>query len=242
MKNRVCFLLVMTLILIGDNLLAQAPASVKMPQQEDIPAIFATIEAKLQEEKYEETIAIINDGLVKDPKDYRLIMLKSFIYFKNLDQFEESIKVIDEAIATNPQVFDLYDFKLQLIRQHNAPNKNEQMMEVYETVAVNYKNQPVTMSELGFALLKQQIGEMRLIPAMLLLKTAKENMENMTPSQKYLICTNLARGYYFASRADLAKQEQKTALSYADNEIDTLQGQQLYNFYDEAEDMSKRLD
>jgi len=115
------------------------------------------------------------------------------------------------------------------------------LMLVFTAIAANYADEPVTVSELGMMLLKQKLGEKRLQAALLLLRSAKMNMQEATASQKFLICTNLARGYYFASRADLATKEQAEANSYADNDLDKVQGSQLLDFYKEADEMAKQL-
>ncbi len=243
MKKSVSLILLLALFGSGSIFYsnAQEPNSSEKKQEENIPAVFSDIETLMQEEKFTQAIQKIDAELDANPKDYRLVMLKSFILFKNLNQAEQAEQVIDRAIEQNPQVFDLYDFKLQLIRQQKPADMDEKMMQVYRLVAKNYANNPAVLSELGLALLKQQLGEMRLVPAILLLQTAKANMNKSSDSQKFLICTNLARGYYFASRADLAKEEQIEALEYASNEVEEYQGEELRKFYAEAEEMAKKL-
>ena len=97
------------------------------------------------------------------------------------------------------------------------------------------------MSDIGFQMLRNALKDVHLESAILLLRTAKDNMASCTESEKYIILTNLARGYYFASRADLALIEQAEAQTHA-SDIEKIASQQQLDFYREAAEMAKKLD
>ena len=216
-------------------------ASLEAKPGNNIPPIFAELEKLLGEKQYDEAIAKIDEALKATPGDFRLIGIKSFVQFKYLNNMDESLATIDNAIAENPKLYDLYDFKINLYRASQLPDAKDKISEVYKDVARNFADKPLQLSDIGFQMLRNALKDVHLESAILLLRTAKENMKSCTESEKYIILTNLARGYYFASRADLALIEQAEAQTHA-NEIEKAASQQQLDFYREAAEMAKKLD
>lgn len=216
-------------------------SSLEAKQENNIPPVFAELEKLLGEKKYDEAIAKIDEALKSAPGDFRLIGIKSFVQFKYLNKMDESLATIDNAIAENPKLYDLYDFKINLYRAAQLPDAKDKISEVYQEVAINFADKPLQLSDIGFQMLRNALKDVHLESAILLLRTAKDNMESCTESEKYIILTNLARGYYFASRADLALLEQAEAQTHA-NEIEKAASQQQLDFYREAAEMAKKLD
>lgn len=206
-----------------------------------VPAVFAELEKLLEAKDYDAAISRIDEELKKSPGDFRLIGIKSFVQYKYLDDMDGSLATIDAAIAANPKQYDLYDFKIKLYKAAELPDAKERISGVYEAVAENFADQPLQLSDIGFQLLRNSLRDVNLESAILLLRTAKANMGNCTESEKYMILTNLARGYYFASRADLALLEQAEAHTHA-NELEKLASQQQLDFYLEASELAKKLD
>lgn len=218
-----------------------ANATLEAKPENKIPPVFAELEKLLGEKKYDEAIARIDEALKSDPDDFRLIGIKSFVQFKYLNNMEASLATIDNAIAENPKLYDLYDFKINLYRAAQLPDAKDRISEVYKEVAKNFADKPLQLSDIGFQMLRNALKDVHLESAILLLRTAKDNMVSCTESEKYIILTNLARGYYFASRADLALIEQAEAQTHA-SDIEKIASQQQLDFYREAAEMAKKLD
>jgi len=206
-----------------------------------VPEAFTTIENLLEAKEYRKALEVVEKELAATPDDFRLIAIKSFIQFKHLDQADAAFATVDNAIADYPKLYDLYDFKIELIRRLNPPDADERVFAVYREIAGNFSDKPLELSNLGLLQLQRPLGEGRLPAAMLLLMTARENMLFAPEPARYMIMTNLARGYYFSSRADLALREQTAAAEYAANELDKLNGEKLIKFYKEADAMAKEL-
>lgn len=218
-----------------------ANATLEAKPENNIPPVFAELEKLLGEKKYDEAIARIDEALKSAPDDFRLIGIKSFVQFKYLNNMDASLATINNAIAENPKLYDLYDFKINLYRAAQLPDTKDKISEVYKDVAKNFADKPLQLSDIGFQMLRNALKDVHLESAILLLRTAKDNMASCTESEKYIILTNLARGYYFASRADLALIEQAEAQTHA-NDIEKIASQQQLDFYREAAEMAKKLD
>ncbi len=205
-----------------------------------VPPVFAELEKLLGEKKYEAAIARIDEELKSTPGDFRLIGIKSFVQYKYLNNMDASLATIDTAIAENPGLYELYDFKINLYKAAELPDAKDKISAVYRDVAKNFADKPLQLSDIGFQMLRSALKDVHLESAILLLKTAKDNMASCSESEKYIILTNLARGYYFASRADLALIEQAEAHTHA-NDIEKLSSQQQLDFYKEAAEMAEKL-
>ncbi len=210
--------------------------------QPKVPQVFMDVEKLLQAKDYNGALARLDQGLAEKPDDFRLIAIKSFTYFKYLDQKETGLKVIDDAIAKYPKMFDLYPFKVELLKHLGGKDLDAKIMEVYKSAAENCKGDPLRLSTQGAEMLLQKLGEIRIAPAFMLLRAAKANMAGRPDSEKFTICCNLARGYYFSSRADLAAAEQTEAAKYAASDVDRDNSVKLLAFYNESAAMAKKLD
>ncbi|MDD4817986.1 MAG: hypothetical protein PHI85_08470 [Victivallaceae bacterium] len=217
------------------------PAPDPVPAKPPIPPVFSELEQLMEQKEYPKVIELADKSLEETPGDFRLIAIKSYTQFKFMDDRPAAFATVDAAIADYPKLYDLYDFKVELIRQSQDPEADNKIFAVYRQAAINFADRPLQLSDLGFGLLQRPLGEGRLAPALLLLRTARDNMANCTPSEKYLILTNLARGCYFASRADLAAKVQTEANVLAANEVDKVTGTRLLKFYNEADKMAKEL-
>ncbi len=237
-------LLLTALLLAGGVLAAAAKPAVTLPVapvKPESPPVFMELEKLMEQKEYTKVIELVDKTLAETPGDFRLIAIKSFTQFKFMNDRAAAFATVDRAIADYPKLFDLYDFKVELIRQSQDPKADEKIFAVYRQVAINFADQPLQLSDLGFGLLQRPLGEGRLSPALLLLRTARDNMAKCTPGEQYLILTNLARGCYFASRADLAAKLQTEANKLAANDVDKVTGTKLLNFYNEAGEMAKEL-
>ncbi|MGE4302332.1 MAG: tetratricopeptide repeat protein [Victivallaceae bacterium] len=212
------------------------------PQTQQVPQVFVDVEKLLQAKDYNGALAKLDSALAENPDDFRLIAIKAYTYFKYMGQKETGLKVIDDAIAKYPKMFDLYQFKVELLKHSGDKDLDSKILEVYKTAAENCKDNPLRLSNHGTELLKQKLGEIRIVPAMLLLRAAKAGMADRPDTEKFIISCNLAHGYYFCSRADLAAAEQAGAAKYAKNEIDLDNSNKLLAFYKESAAMAKKLD
>ena len=206
----------------------------------EAPAVYAEVTKLLEESKYAEAVARIDQELAAGDDDFRLNATKSYIQYKFLDDSPAAMATIDAAIERKSTFYKLYEFKVHLIEGGKFENKPELIVKVYEDIAEAFKNRPDSLSEMGASMLRGNQEKVRLREALILLKAAKEGAANSAKGVKYTVSVNLARGYYFASRADLAAKEQIEAMEYA-NDYELIAGKAQLEFYQEAARIAETL-
>lgn len=226
----------------GPSVMQPGKPAAARPARPAVPPEFLEIEKLMQAKDYDGALVKLDQYLAGHPDDFKAIAIKAFIYFKYQNRKEAGFKVIDDAIAKYPKMFDLYAFKVEMLKRSGDKDLDGKILAIYKAAAENAKDDPLRMSNQGAELLAQKLGEIRIAPAMVLLRAAKANMAASPDAEKFNILTNLARGYFFCSRADLAAAEQSEAAKYAKSDTERTMSSQLSAFYNEAATMAKQLD
>ena len=127
------------------------------------------LDVLLRARKYQEAVDAITAEQKFEPANTELVGLKCNLLWRRLKNAEAAFREIDRALAADPSLFALYDFKLRFMRQA-APGRP--VMPVFREMAAKFGDKPALLMAQVSREMNVPLAEMCPQGALLLARTA----------------------------------------------------------------------
>jgi len=162
------------------------------------------LDVLLRARKYQEAVDAITAEQKFEPANVELVGLKCNLLWRRLKNLEAAFREIDRALAADPALFALYDFKLRLMR-HASPGKP--VMPVFREMAAKFGDKPALLMGQFSREMNVPLAEMCPEGALLLARTAASAPKFKDRQEEGFAHLNYARILHYCGRPELAVVE-----------------------------------
>ena len=162
------------------------------------------LDGLLKARKYREAVEAIGEEQKFEPANAELVGLKCNLLWRRLKDAEAAFREIDRAIAADPSVFALYDFKLRFQRQA-APGRP--VLPIFRTMAEKFGDKPALLMAQVSREMNTPIADMCPEGALLLAKTAASSPKFKDSREEGFAHLSYARLLHYCGRPGLAAAE-----------------------------------
>ena len=146
------------------------------------------------------------------PEDPMLAVAEANILAGHCKKTEEGLQVLDQAIAKAPQLYMLYQAKMQVL-QHATPPEDPRRIRIYQDIAAAFRNRPRLLTQLASGMMKQKVGSFELLGVYHLAYAAYHSSAGKTGEDRGKAAAALARSYYYIGMPERAVIYQAEAVS-----------------------------
>lgn len=168
-------------------------------QSEQRQQIYKEIQILISQNKYSESLKVVENELKKSPENIQFIALKPYILFK-LNKKNKALEFVSRMMKNYPTDMELFNLKAYMLDQLK---KYKELDALYFEFINNCKDEPVLLNQLTRQLLGTRFGEAKLKPALKAAEIAYSNRK-LYKLQRADIGETLARIYYMTGRIDRA--------------------------------------
>ena len=195
------------------------------------------LDALLKARKYREAVEAIGEEQKFEPANAERVGLKCNLLWRRLKDADAAFREIDRAIAADPSVFALYDFKLRFQRQA-APERP--VLPLFRTMAEKFRDKPALLMAQVTREMNTPIASMCPEGALLLAKTAASSPKFKDAREEGFAHLAYARLLHYCGRPGLAAAEAALAEKVLTGRSKALAGTVKKHFLD-IEKLSKEL-
>lgn len=161
--------------------------------------IYKKIQILISQNKYSESLKVVEKELKENPENIQFIALKTYILFK-LNKKSKALEFVSLMMKKHPTDMELFNLKAYMLDQLK---KYKELDALYFEFINNCKDEPVLLNQLTRRLLGTRFGEAKLKPALKAAEIAYSNRK-LYKLQRADIGETLARIYYMTGRIDRA--------------------------------------
>lgn len=162
------------------------------------------LDGLIRARKYQEAVDAITAEQKFEPANVELVGLKCNLLWRRLKNAEAAFREIDRALAADPALFALYDFKLRLMRQA-SPGKP--VMPLFREMAAKFGDKPALLMGQFSREMNVPLAEMCPEGALLLARTAASAPKFKDRQEEGFAHLNYARMLHYCGRPELAAAE-----------------------------------
>ncbi len=182
--------------------------------QERIFALHLKLQQAINDDRIREAVAISENILSLDPADDIAMRIRLFV-FENTNDLEGANKFIETLSINNPQTYQLYMVKLDILLGTDA--SGDQIKDFSKDTVAKFADNPEALQNLAWLMLNRvPVPRTPLMEATFAAKRAVELLEKDESSDLLDLSralTTLARAHYLSASPELAAEKQKEALT-----------------------------
>lgn len=168
--------------------------------------------AAMEKKDYKTALRTLRDRRKAFPEDPVLAVAEANILAGHCKKTEDGLQVLDQAIAKAPQLFMLYQAKMQIL-QHTTPPEDKRRIQIYQDIAAAFRNRPRLLTQLAAGMMKQKVGSFELLGVYYLAHAAYHSPAGRTGEERGKAAAALARSYYYIGMPERAVIYQAEAVS-----------------------------
>lgn len=184
------------------------------------------MQSAMAKKDYPAALKILRERRKVLPDDPELAIGEANILAGNCKKTEEALQVLDREIARMPQLFMLYQAKMQILH-FATPPADKRRIRHYQAIAEAFRTRPQLLIQLAGGMMKRKVGSFEILGVYHLARAAYHSPALRDKIDRGKAAATLARSYYYmgmperaviyqAEAVDLLKKTQEYRRSVAD--------------------------
>ncbi len=165
----------------------------------------------MDKKDYQTALKILRARRQAFPGDPLLAVAEANILAGHCKKTEEGLQVLDKEIAKAPQLYMLYQAKMQILQHTTAPD-DKRRIQLYKDIAAAFRNRPQLLIQLSSGMMKQKVGSFELLGVYHLAYAAYHSPAIRNKTDKGKAAAALARIYYYIGMPERAVIYQSEAV------------------------------
>ena len=167
----------------------------------------------MEKKDYQKALQTLRARRKAAPDDFMLAVGEANILAGNCKKTDEALAVLDREIARKPQLFMLYQAKMQVL-QFTTPPSDKRRLAHYKAMAEAFRTRPQLLVQLASGMMKQRVGTFEILGVYYLAKSAYGSPALQDPIDRGKAAASLARCYYYMGMPERAVIYQAEAVEF----------------------------
>lgn len=150
----------------------------------------------MNKKDYQAALKVLRARRQAFPGDPMLAIAEANILAGHCKKTEDGLQVLDKEIAKYPQLYMLYQAKMQIL-QHTTPTDDPRRIRLYQDIAAAFRNRPQLLIQLASNMMKKKVGSFELLGVYHLAYAAYHSPASRSRLDKGRAAAALARIYYY---------------------------------------------
>ncbi|MBQ7392946.1 MAG: redoxin domain-containing protein [Lentisphaeria bacterium] len=161
------------------------------------------MKSAMDKKAYENALQILRARRKAFPGDTMLAVAEANILAGHCKKTDEALQVLDREIAKAPQLYMLYQSKMEILR-HTVPPEDPRRLQLYQDIASAFRNRPRLLIQLASGMMRQKAGSYDLLGVYHLAHAAYHSPAVRDKEERGKAAAALARIYYYMGMPERA--------------------------------------